>query len=303
MNNKKKYESMKDILTEQKISKVVTISGGSSDVIEFKIPRGRTAFLMGYGYDWYEDTEYTLNVGSQGFPKRKDQEGSIAQPVMWSIPFPILSGQYVRLVINNTGSSSQTYKAVFFLKTDGILDIESDGGELVVATGSATGSVNSSSITNQAGSVYVDVVNDGTTNRLCVDTELEVTSATINNIKNLSTDGTKNNLRYGRVDSSDNQLVVEQGQSLTPTHSSISVGTSSTSVLSSNSSRKNVLIQNISDTNIFINLGGTATLNNGILIQPNASYEISYMQGNLFTGSISAICSASGKSLIVTEFQ
>ena len=74
----------------------------------------------------------------------------------------------------------------------------------------------------------------------------------------------------------------------------VSVGSSSTSVLSTNRNRKFAILVNDSDEAIYVALGSTAVMNKGIRL--NAS------GGNLiidekYTGPVSAICSSGSKVL------
>jgi hypothetical protein len=86
------------------------------------------------------------------------------------------------------------------------------------------------------------------------------------------------------------------------THSVVNVGIATTLVLAANPSRKYALIINDSDTVIYVKFGTTAILNSGIRLDANGGkYEMSALQGNLFTGEINAISSVDLKKLLVTE--
>jgi hypothetical protein len=88
----------------------------------------------------------------------------------------------------------------------------------------------------------------------------------------------------------------------TLTHSVVTVGSSSTTVLNANDNRTYALLINDSDETIYIKLGATAVANEGIRINANGgSYEISPANANLFTGYIRAICASGSKKLLVTE--
>lgn len=88
----------------------------------------------------------------------------------------------------------------------------------------------------------------------------------------------------------------------TPASSVVNVGTTSTTLLSSNTSRKYALLVNDSDEDVYIKLGATAVLNQGIRINANGgSYELSLGNGNLYTGSVNGICLSGSKKILVTE--
>jgi phage gp45-like len=81
------------------------------------------------------------------------------------------------------------------------------------------------------------------------------------------------------------------------------VTTSSSIALASNGDRVYALFINDSDTVIYLSLGATAVVNQGIRINANGgSYEMSEKAGNLYMGVIYAIHGGSGtKKLLVTE--
>lgn len=84
------------------------------------------------------------------------------------------------------------------------------------------------------------------------------------------------------------------------TNSSVTVGSSSTSVLSENTSRNFVEIVNDSDEVVYLKLGSGATLNSGIRLNANGgSFWIN--KDNLYTGAITAICSSGSKNITVVE--
>lgn len=87
-----------------------------------------------------------------------------------------------------------------------------------------------------------------------------------------------------------------------PTHTEVSVLTSSTAVLAENGARRYALFINDSDTTMYLNLAGTAVVNKGIRLNANGgSYEMSAGQGNLTTQAIKAICASNAKNLLVLE--
>ena len=78
------------------------------------------------------------------------------------------------------------------------------------------------------------------------------------------------------------------------------IGTSSSRVLLANPRRYLCILQNDSDTTIYINLGKAAALNRGTRLNANGgSYEINLT--NPFFGEIFAISNAATKTLLITE--
>jgi len=88
----------------------------------------------------------------------------------------------------------------------------------------------------------------------------------------------------------------------TPTHTHPSVGSGTTQALAANANRLYGLFVNDSNETIYLKLGADAVLNQGIRLNANGgSYEMSKKLGNLYTGTINAICASGGKVLLVTE--
>ncbi len=86
----------------------------------------------------------------------------------------------------------------------------------------------------------------------------------------------------------------------TATPTKVSVGSTSTTVLSANANRNFAVFVNDSDTAIYLSFSSTAVLNEGIRLNANGGlYEINLM--NLYKGPVTAICSVAGKNLTVTE--
>ena len=84
------------------------------------------------------------------------------------------------------------------------------------------------------------------------------------------------------------------------THTPIIVLTSTTVVLAANLNRKYLLIENDSDTTIYISYGVAAANNQGVRLNANGgSHE--FPAGLIFTGAINAINSSGSKNLLVTE--
>lgn len=129
----------KDQMVEQKITQQTTVSAGATGIISLTIPTNGKAFLKGYGYTWYTRNTYKLNAGTFSLPSRTDQEGSTSIPVIYGNPFPVNSGEQISLSITNGDSIDHTYDVVFYVITNRIIPTNSTGGELVLATGGASG--------------------------------------------------------------------------------------------------------------------------------------------------------------------
>jgi len=86
----------------------------------------------------------------------------------------------------------------------------------------------------------------------------------------------------------------------TATNTAVSVGAASTAILSANSTRLFAILVNDSDEEIYLALGDTAVMNEGIRLNASGgSFEIN--SNNLYTGAITAICTSGGKVLTVVE--
>ncbi len=114
--------------------------------------------------------------------------------------------------------------------------------------------------------------------------------------------------QWGRVnieeltDGSKALVVTDLGSTVSTgvTNTSVTVGATSTAVLSANSDRNFVEIVNDSDEVIYLKLGSSATMNSGIRINANGgSFWIG--KDNLYTGAITAICASGSKNITVVE--
>jgi len=79
----------------------------------------------------------------------------------------------------------------------------------------------------------------------------------------------------------------------------VSIGTSSTQVLAANSNRKLLILVNDSDEAIYVSLGATATLNNGIRL--NASGGALALDNPIYKGVVNAISANGSKTLVGAE--
>lgn len=288
-------------MVEQKITKQVTISNGTSGNVTIPIPKDKKVLLKGYGYTWYANNKYTLSTGNTQFRARADQEGSPSIPMIYGNPFPCRSGGNLSLSIYNGDTASRTYDVVFYLLTEEFLDEESTGGELILVTGSASAVTSGKvSIYDSSGVTPVDVtIREDGKKALVVDTEVVVTDLKIANISVYSTDGTALNTKLGKCESDGTLVNRESNTYANMIHTAVTIGNTSTSVLTSSATRKYLLLQNISDEDISISFTGSAVVNTGIVIKANGGfYEL---PGKFMTDqAITGICTSGSKTLLVT---
>lgn len=84
-------------------------------------------------------------------------------------------------------------------------------------------------------------------------------------------------------------------------HRNVNIGTTLVELLPQNPARSYCLIQNDSDTAIYLGLGFPVAVNQGIRINASGGYfEINRI--NPYTGRIFAITSAATKKVMVTEY-
>lgn len=86
-------------------------------------------------------------------------------------------------------------------------------------------------------------------------------------------------------------------------HGTVGVLDSTGTVVSANADRKYLLMVNDSDATIYLSLDGAAVVSAGIRLNAGGgNYEMSFQEGNLFTGAVTAIHDAAGtKNLLTTE--
>lgn len=80
----------------------------------------------------------------------------------------------------------------------------------------------------------------------------------------------------------------------------VDIGSSSTLVLASNSSRRFLFLVNDSDENIYVSLGSAAVLNEGILLTAGGG-ALTLDIAAMWLGEIYAICLSGSKNLTVSE--
>lgn len=97
-----------------------------------------------------------------------------------------------------------------------------------------------------------------------------------------------------------NPGVVQQPGMGTPAHSTVAVGVASTAVVGANVARRYLMLANDSDTVLYVQLGGVATVNGGIRVNVGAALE--WHGSSNYTGAVTAIHGSTGtKALLVTE--
>jgi hypothetical protein len=278
-----------DDFIEQKITKQVTITAGNTGAVEIDIPKDKEVFLKGYGYSWFTSNIYNLSTGNMSFPSRSDQEGSPAIPVLFGTPFKCRSGGKLRLSIANNDAADHTYDVVFYIISNEILDVTSEGGDLNLSIGGSEGTASSVAIVDSTGSTFADVTANGL--EVSLGTSLPAGTNNIGDVDIASAlpTGTNN--------------IGTMGESRTAAHTAPTIGSSSTTALASNVNRKGALFINDSDETIYLNIAGTAVSNTGIRLNANGgSFEISQEKGNLSTAAITGICASGSKTLLVTEW-
>ena len=102
----------------------------------------------------------------------------------------------------------------------------------------------------------------------------------------------------GTAHSSTNPVsVASEKASSSSTSGKVSVGNTSTSILSSNGSRKAAIIVNDSNETVYLNLSGTAVINEGIRLNAKGGVH----REEMYTGAIFGICASGSKNVTVTE--
>ena len=83
------------------------------------------------------------------------------------------------------------------------------------------------------------------------------------------------------------------------TNFAVTVGSTSTLIRSANAARKLLVLVNDSDVVLFVSLGATAVMNQGIRLNANGGNIV--LENPIYTGDIYAICSAGGKNIVGVE--
>ncbi|MBU3721210.1 MAG: hypothetical protein FGM22_10780 [Burkholderiaceae bacterium] len=102
------------------------------------------------------------------------------------------------------------------------------------------------------------------------------------------------------VDGTVTANVVIPSGTVTNRSSTITTGGTSQQVAASNTSRKYFLIQNISDTDMYLGVGYTPTTTTGILLSKNGS-GITFESGFIPTSAINVLCATTGKAFVSLE--
>lgn len=85
------------------------------------------------------------------------------------------------------------------------------------------------------------------------------------------------------------------------TTTKVTVGSSSTPVLSANPDRKYLALVNDSDEVIYVDLSSTAVANEGIRLNASGGSFVMEIGNSMYIGAIAAICASGSKNLTVTE--
>ena len=110
-------------------------------------------------------------------------------------------------------------------------------------------------------------------------------------------------MRDAKVRADVEQIVLNDFEkAITPAHSAVSVGSSTTAIIAANSARRYLLLVNDSDEVIYVKLGAAAVANQGIRINASGgTLELSPLNGNLYRGAVNGICASGSKTMLVTE--
>lgn len=98
----------------------------------------------------------------------------------------------------------------------------------------------------------------------------------------------------------DDEFLLTGSSVATSANGKVSIGSSSTSVLSANSNRKFAIFINDSNEIIYLNLSDTAVMNEGVRLNANGG-SIELTKPFLYTGAVTAICASGSKNLTVVE--
>jgi len=93
------------------------------------------------------------------------------------------------------------------------------------------------------------------------------------------------------------QPIEDDKASSAGTNTAVSVGSSSTTVLASNANRKQAILVNDSDEEMYLKYGSGATANSGLRLN---SYGGTLVE-TVYTGIITALCSSGSKVITVLE--
>lgn len=122
-------------------------------------------------------------------------------------------------------------------------------------------------------------------------------SPTAGEIVELQTDSAGKLLISGTITADVTQTL----DSVTPTHSSVTAGAASSTMLASNASRKTVIVTNTHATNrVTLKFGATAVLDTGITIMPGGAYSMGQL--DYYNGQIDCIASGASTVLSIVEF-
>ena len=150
---------------EMTVKKQITINAGVTTTTEIPIPSDTEAALKGYGYTYYVTNTFQLVCDEIQFPARSDQEGSASIPRIFEQAIRAKPGSSVSLTITNGDSSNHTYDLVFYFYLSKMFPntatYQSSGGELILATGSGSGTGNTVAIYNSSFTTAANVTANG----------------------------------------------------------------------------------------------------------------------------------------------
>jgi len=94
----------------------------------------------------------------------------------------------------------------------------------------------------------------------------------------------------------------DEGSYTTGTPTTVTVGATTTVALAANTNRIHALLINDSTETIYLKIGASAAMNQGIRLNAGGgNYSMSRREGNLNIGAINAICTSGSKILLVLE--
>ena len=178
--------------------------------------------------------------------------------------------------------------------TDNRAVVDASGNVQAEVNNTVTVDCNSSDVTvdNFPATQTVDATNLDIRDLTSISDSVEVKQATATNLK---AEVDVNDISKG---TQTNNIKVEKGkESSASSNTKVSVGSTSTTVLAANANRRFAVIVNDSDEDIYLNLSGTAVINEGIRINANGG---NYVE-DIYTGIITGICASGSKNVTITE--
>lgn len=97
------------------------------------------------------------------------------------------------------------------------------------------------------------------------------------------------------------QVVVPRGAALADGSGTITSGGTSQTVFAANTSRTYLLVQNISDTAMYVNFGGVATAGAGSFLLPASGGSLVMDSAFVSTESVTIFCATTGKAFTAKQ--